>query len=88
MVVQPWLWQTNNQKSNWRAQTDLCHMHGRFLEESAELYTNRGVGQATGLFMCSLFFPELKEAEGWGALSKTRMENVLKHDFLSDRSYK
>ncbi|OAQ38937.1 hypothetical protein A5893_12935 [Pedobacter psychrophilus] len=64
------------------------YMHQRFLEESAELFTNRGVAQAEGLFACSVFFPEFKESIEWRKLGVTRLENVLKNDVLPDGSYK
>lgn len=64
------------------------YIHQRFLEQSAELFTNRGVAQAEGLFACSVFFPEFKESVGWGKLGVTRLENVLKNDVLPDGSYK
>lgn len=60
------------------------YVHARHLEVNAELFTNRGVTEAFGLYAVGLFFPEFADSTDWVRLGLERLEAMLRHDVTPD----
>lgn len=64
------------------------YMHVRFLEVSAELFTNRGLTEAIALFIGATYFPEFTESSNMEKLAIERIENIIEKDINSDGTFK
>ncbi len=60
------------------------HVHAAHLEVNAELFTNRGSGEATALYVVGVLFPEFRHSAAFIRLGLDRMENMVRHDVMPD----